>query len=1030
MKKTIKIAGIALLSLLAIIILTLAIACWLIFTPARLTSIARKTADKYILCETQIGKANLTLFKTFPNLGLTVSDLVIINPVEGAATDTVASIEELNASIDLMKLIKSHDIVVGGIDIRKGDIYIYTTAEGNSNTDIFPKSEKPNDKKPFDFNSLTLDIDHVSLRQINASYVNRKDTLEASVEGLSANFQGSKQERAMQAKADAAAEMVRVGMEKASSMQLQLGRLALSGNAATATPSSPLSPSQKVGKEETQRPSLWEKMKTDFSINADSFTLEKETLTTISRRLSMDFNGSKEESLWEGTANICFQAPLARLANESPISADANELTMNAKGRFNGKDIEISPLITSSDISLKQGKNLWLDHSDVSINADVLTDTILKHFNLTGGSLQLNQFKLDLDGDVQMVAHDTIEGDIRLKTNQWNIPKFISILPQHIKHSLSAIHFNKAEATLALNATGALQKGALHLREADGNLLVNQLDALIGDSISIISPRLALTAATTQKRKTNKFTELLQGTLSSPSIDAYLKETGNISLSALTGTYGISDFMDKRRPFSALVSLNLNSLNANLDTITAQLSKPNIDAMITKQTGKPYYEASLKADRLAAASGATLTANTQLLSINATALRDDSKENILSKWNPDVDIQINDGHASLHTLALPLDIPSISLHFTPGKFNIRQSNIHLGNSDFSLKGDITNLDKFMGQNGLLRADLAFNSDYTDITQLQNLVSGLGKKNDSMKEATEENTDDGDDSEPMKEASPFMVPTGVNVALRTNIGTANWNGFQFHNIKGKVTCDDGILVAEELGFTSEAATMQLTAMYKSPRKNHLYAGLDFHLMDIEIDELIRLIPKVDSIVPMLKSFDGQAQFHLAGETYMKSNYDLKLSTLRGAATVEGKDLVVLDNNTFSTIKKYLMTDRQAENKIDSMDVEISVFRDEVDVYPFKVRLGDYEAILGGRHNINKDFDFNYHISVTDSPLPVRLGLNIDGTLDDMNFKLTTPKYTNLYKPEKRGVVSARSLELKKVINESLKRSVKPNEYYSD
>ena len=126
----------------------------------------------------------------------------------------------------------------------------------------------------------------------------------------------------------------------------------------------------------------------------------------------------------------------------------------------------------------------------------------------------------------------------------------------------------------------------------------------------------------------------------------------------------------------------------------------------------------------------------------------------------------------------------------------------------------------------------------------------------------------------------------------------------------------------------------------------------------------------------------------------------------------------------------MTDRQAENKIDSMDVEIAVFRDEVDVYPFRIRLGQYEAIVGGRHNINKDFDFNYHISVTDTPLPVRLGLNIDGTLDDMKFKLVTPKYTNLYKPEKRGVVATRSLELKKAINESLKRNVKSNEYFND
>ena len=225
-------------------------------------------------------------------------------------------------------------------------------------------------------------------------------------------------------------------------------------------------------------------------------------------------------------------------------------------------------------------------------------------------------------------------------------------------------------------------------------------------------------------------------------------------------------------------------------------------------------------------------------------------------------------------------------------------------------------------------------------------------------------------------------------------------------------------------------MQLTAMYKSPRKNHLFAGVDFHLINIEIDDLIRMIPKVDSIVPMLKSFDGQAQFHFAGESYLKSNYDFKLSTLRGAAAIEGKDLVVLPSSTFATIKKYLMTDKSTENRIDSLDVELSVFKDEVDLYPFRVRLGQYEAIVAGRHNINRDFDFNYHLSVTDTPLPVRLGLDVSGTLDDMHFKLAPCRYNNLYKPERRNGIQERTLQLKSLINESLKRNVKPIEYYDE
>ena len=93
---------------------------------------------------------------------------------------------------------------------------------------------------------------------------------------------------------------------------------------------------------------------------------------------------------------------------------------------------------------------------------------------------------------------------------------------------------------------------------------------------------------------------------------------------------------------------------------------------------------------------------------------------------------------------------------------------------------------------------------------------------------------------------------------------------------------------------------------------MFAGVDFHLLNIDVAELIHLIPDIDTIVPMLKAFDGKAEFHLAAETYLKSNYDLKMSTLRGAAAIEGKDLVLLDGETYSTIAKYMMFNKKTRN----------------------------------------------------------------------------------------------------------------------
>ena len=258
-------------------------------------------------------------------------------------------------------------------------------------------------------------------------------------------------------------------------------------------------------------------------------------------------------------------------------------------------------------------------------------------------------------------------------------------------------------------------------------------------------------------------------------------------------------------------------------------------------------------------------------------------------------------------------------------------------------------------------------------------------------------------------------------MNTRIQKALFEEAEFRNIAGRVYVKDGVLVLEEMGLTNEAARMQLTAMYRTPRMNHLFLGFDFHLLDIKIDKLIAMIPEVDTILPMLKSFSGNAEFHFAAETYLKSNYDIKFSTLRGAAAINGHDLVVLDSETYKNIAKKLMFSKKTQNKIDSLSTEITIFRNEIDVYPFLLSLDKYSAIISGRHNLDMTYDYN--ISLVK---PVRIGLDIIGLSDKLKFKVGKAKYATLFKPEKQNVVESNIMELKTLINKTLQANVKDSE----
>ena len=1037
MKKALKIIGITLLSLLALIIVAATIVSRIIVTPSRLTPLASNVINKTLTCDAHLGRANLTIFRTFPQLGVDMDDVVLINPVDSATTDTLAAIEHLTVAVDAVDYLKHGLITVKGLGLTNGQIYLFTSASGATNYDIFPHAEKAEEKpSTFQLGDLNVDLHHADIDRLSVLYDDRRAGILAEADDLGLGLKGKLKEGDLNALTHASIRQAALVLAGDSALRTETANLRLKADVNIQT-------NEKQGK-------------ANVTLSTDSLLFALADISASLGKMQLKANGDVNDYStlkgWKGAVSLDAASPFFVQQSKSPMEADADQLQIRFDGTSDGCHLQGTPSVSVEKVSFTMNDERLLDHAIVSLLTAVTADTTFRQFTFADGQLTLVPLVThfhDKTGDLSfafdgaLALPDSTHTDIQahVTTNHWDIPRTFEVLPSSIRKALNDLHIRQGGLQLDADAVCAIQDGHFAINKAQADVALDKIDGSWGDSIDVHSPSLHVTAAIPADAKTTSaFHEFASGTLTTPSLTAHLIGLGDATTEKIDATYSLSDILTKGTPFALKTRLAMQTLGASLDTITAFAGSPIIEGTLTTAGSKPSYQASVSMDTLYAKMGDLLTASTGALSVKGTAQYDKTKAELLDKWNPTLNVNLHDADATLAVLPLPVSVPHIQAQFTPGRFDIADSRFLLGQSDFCLKGDISNLDSYLDKTGLLEGHLDFSSEHTDVNEIMDLVSGIGRGDaqtatvegalatDSLAEAEVAEVSPSTTDEPTKEDNPFMVPLGIDLTLRTDISTAVWNGFDFHHVGGKVTCRDGVLVMEELGFTTKAATMQLTAMYKSPRPNHLFMGMDFHLLNIDIDDLIGMVPAVDTVVPMLKSFSGRAQFHIAGESYLKSNYDLKLSTLRGAASIEGGDLTVLDEKTFGTIKKYLMTDKQTENRIDSVDIELSVFRDEVDLYPFRIRLGEYEAIVGGRHNINRDLDFDYHISVVDCPLPVRLGLDVNGTLDDTHFKLVKPKYTNLYRPEKRNEIQARSLELKKVINESLKANVKPIEYY--
>ncbi len=109
-----------------------------------------------------------------------------------------------------------------------------------------------------------------------------------------------------------------------------------------------------------------------------------------------------------------------------------------------------------------------------------------------------------------------------------------------------------------------------------------------------------------------------------------------------------------------------------------------------------------------------------------------------------------------------------------------------------------------------------------------------------------------------------------------------------------------------------------------------------------------------------------------------------------------------------------------NRVDSLSAEFTIFKQEIDVYPFMIVMDKYKAVISGQHNF--DMNFKYHISVVDCPLPIKLGVDVTGNMDDMKYRLAKCKYKEFYRPTSRKLVENKQLEIRKMIRDALLKRV--------
>lgn len=1001
MKRVLIITGWSLLGLFGAIIIALSIACYLIFTPARLTAIAHQVADQYVTCEYELDEVELTYFSTFPYFGVSVKDACLINPMEGAQSDTLVAVPELLVSLKLIDAIHGN-ICIKRFHLRDATADIYIAADGTTNFDVFKSEdddEEEEDEGGWQLKSVRWEED-LKVRARHLSFVDEKDTIAASLDEASIVLASQNRDDLDGARLDLSVQHVCAtvkGEEYAQDLELRLHLPVYYKNLEHVY----------IDKAKLQV--------NDFGLLLDG---EAGTPDLSSGVYTFDATVSTDGA-WQ-IQEILALVPERFKASLKDIKVDGlMALEANVKGTYADS---IMPILTAH-LDIKEGKGAYkpLPYTvrDLQLDADARLDLNKQQpstVTINKLSAKTKESRIAAKGKVEDLLEDMLI-DLHLDIDA-NLPDFAYFMPKEM--DLKGQTKGKANAKIRLSDLSEmrLEKGTI-----DADLTLTDI-AYTMDSMEATLPYTKAKVFIPNKNPSRKSVNWACVDLDTKQVDFSMDTTINAALGASLIRIEVANVLNNEQDYFA--SIHTASLDGRFEDIHADLTNAELEAYLA---GGKKMSAKIQTDALQAEMGEELMAKTEALRIEAAARYKAGEENILLQWNPRLTIHLKNGEVRMpERLPEPVYIPSIEFAYSNKAMNIANSRIELGNSDLNIKGNVRHIGGWFRHKKILEGELDIVSDHCDANQLMAWFSADeetsqesgAESQESKAESQEELTSTPEQNTPdsTKEMEPFMVPLDVDLALNTNLKEVEIFNQVAKDLKGGIFMQEGNLILDEVGFVCRAAKLQLTAMYRSPRRNHLYLGMDYHMVDVDIDELLTMIPNLEEMVPMLSSFKGAAEFHLAAETYLNSQYQPKMSTLRGAASLTGKDLVVLDGETFDKISKLLLFSKKTENKIDSINAELTIYKNQIDVYPLCVQMDNYMVALGGRHNTNMTFDYDINVLS-----PIYLGVKVSGSMDDLQIKLAKCKFAQDFKPHWYQKVDNQSRELRERIKQSMEKNVR-------
>ncbi len=1077
-KRLFKILTWTIIGIVLLIALILGCVVW-ILTPDRLTPIVEQYANEYVDARVDVGRVELTFWGTFPQLRVDVDSLSIVSDGLTALTpeqrmalpenaDTVLYIGHFHGGVNLMSLMTGK-IDVYDVEIRKPMVNIVQYNDSINNFSIISPSAETADTTESELSIPDLAIDRFTIADaLPIRYFSHSNNIDAGITlGVTYLDGNEAPQYTLNVNGDAQALLPPTIIER----NIPIGingkidwspatpyQLALSDfNIDIAELHSTLSTSLDFSSE--------------LTVNSFSMFIDRLPIAAAISHMPEDIRSSLK--MINTDITVSAGATLAEPYVISDTSLPMIDATLDInKGylRFgkHHKPLTISSAITANingknlDASVVTVKSLSVD--GVSINADfngtfrsLLSDPkVVAHFD---GKLNFNNFPPILLNKIpgKITGSLTAKTDINLRQSHLSKTHF-----HKAKLSGSAtLHnftFNDSNTSFYTRATtfrfGSSDSFTRGEHRVDSLLTASvKIDTAfvdyIGTRINISDLRAGIGCANIASSLDSTQVNPISARIKARRISANTTDSTRLRLRDITCRASLRRFNNEAKvpQLSLIIDAKRMNYGDNLNRLNLREGKIDVTAHLRKRKGmsarmKARYDSiamlhpELPQDSIFKLARQSNRRSRRPVKISDEEVMDfaldNSTKDLLRRW--DVKGTITAKRGRLFTPYFPLRnrLSDIDIYFNSDSLMLNDIKYNVGHSDMVVNGSIRNIRRALTsrRGSPLTIRFRVNSDTIDVNQIaeatfagaafaermatQNISLAHIENEDSLENTLEEI------QAPDSAMAALIIPKNIDASIFVRAENVLYSDMVLKQFRGNVLMREGAVNMRRLSAATDMGNLKMSALYSAPNKKEMRFGFGLEIKDLQLDKVIKMIPAIDSIMPMLNEFEGIIDADIAATTDIDSAMNFVMPSLSAAIKLHGDSLVLLDADTFKSLSKWLLFKNKKRNMIDKMTVEAVIDNSQLELFPFMFDIDRYRLGIMGSNDMA--MNYKYHISVLKSPLPFKFGINVSGDIDDMKIRIGKAKFKEKMVTERVAIVDTTRINLLNQIENVFRRGV--------